>query len=102
MMTLAHVAALLALLFIILNILDIATTRKALALGAREVNPLARFLMRHHLFLPVKGIVALLIVGIMYAQEAEGAVWTGSLCCLLYIGVVINNLRAIKIQKGDL
>ena len=100
-MTPAMVSLLLSVLFIILNILDIVTTRKALALGAREANPFARLLMKHHLFLPAKGLAALLIIWIMYAQETEGAIWTGSLCCLLYMGVVINNIRAIKIQKGD-
>lgn len=100
-MTLSTISLLLIFLFIILNILDIVTTRKALALGAREVNPLARFLMKHRLFLPVKGMVTLLIVWIILSQEPEGAILTGSLCCLLYIGVIINNIRAIKIQKAN-
>lgn len=101
-MTPASGSLLLAVLFTILNILDIVTTSKALALGAREANPIARFLMKHRLFLPAKVLAATLILLIMYTQEPEGALWTGSLCCLLYIGVVINNIRAIKVQKRTL
>ena len=99
-MTYASVSLLLALFFVILNILDIVTTRRALALGAREANPFARILMKHRLFIPAKILAAALILFIMYGQEPENAIWTGSLCCLLYTGVVINNIRAIKIQKS--
>ena len=36
------------LVLILLNILDVITTRRALALGGREANPLARWLLNRY------------------------------------------------------
>ena len=56
---------LLAVLFIILNILDVTTTRKVLRDGGYEANPIVRFLIRLHLFIPAKIIMVILIIVIM-------------------------------------
>ncbi len=43
---------LLAILFIILNILDITSSRKVLRNGGYEANPIARLLMRYQIVYP--------------------------------------------------
>ncbi len=42
----------LAVCFVVLNVLDVWTTRKALALGGRELNPVVRFFMNRGWFVP--------------------------------------------------
>lgn len=95
------ILSLLAILFIILNILDITTTRKVLRNGAYEANPLARLLMRFHLFLPAKIITVLLILLIMIMAEEEIGIKTGLICCGIYGFIVWNSFRTIRLQAQD-
>lgn len=92
---------LLALLFIILNILDITTTRKVLRNGGYEANPIARLLMRFHLFIPVKIIMILFILLIMLMADEGTGITTGAICCGIYIFIVWNNYRTISLQSQD-
>ncbi len=90
---------LLAMLFIILNILDVTTTRKVLKNGGYEANPIARLLMRFHLFLPAKIIMVLVILLIM--ADEETGIKTGIICCGIYIFIVWNNCRTLRLQSQD-
>ncbi|MDP2862581.1 MAG: DUF5658 family protein [Desulfobacterales bacterium] len=92
---------LLAMLFIILNILDITTTRRVLRNGGYEANPIARLLMRFHLFLPAKIIMVLLILMIMILAEEESGIKTGIICCGIYDFIVWNSYRTIRLQAQD-
>jgi hypothetical protein len=92
---------LLATLFIILNILDITTTRKVLSNGGYEANPIARVLMRFHLFIPAKIIMILFILMIMITAAEETGIKTGLICCGIYGFIVWNNFRTIRLQSRD-
>jgi hypothetical protein len=87
--------ALLAGLFIILNILDIATTQRVLGNGGYEANPIARLLMRLHLFIPAKIVVVFFVVMIMIGADEGIGVATGIICNGIYLFIVISNLRNI-------
>ncbi|KAF0155439.1 MAG: hypothetical protein FD159_2173 [Syntrophaceae bacterium] len=91
---------LLAIIFIILNILDITTTRKILRNGGYEANPLARFLMRIHLFIQAK-ILMVVIVFLMTISNESTGIPVGILCCGIYFFIVLNNLRTIRLQLKD-
>jgi len=86
---------LLAVLFIILNILDVTTTRKVLRDGGYEANPIVRFLIRLHLFIPAKIIMVILIIVIMAFSDRGTGIYTGIICCGIYSFIVWNNLRSI-------
>jgi hypothetical protein len=92
---------LLATLFIILNILDMTTTRKVLSNGGYEANPIARLLMRFHLFIPAKIIMVLFVLLIMIMAEGKTGINTGILCCGIYGFIVWNNFRTIRLQSQD-
>ena len=89
---------LLAIFFIILNILDITTTRKILSHGGYEANPIARLLMRFHLFIPAKIIMVLFILLIMIMADEKTGINTGILCCGIYCFIVWSNYRTIRLQ----
>ena len=92
---------LLAILFVILNILDVRTTRKVLNQGGYEANPLARLLMRLHLFIPAKVLMVILIIVIMAFSDRGTGIYTGIICCGIYSFIVWNNLRSIRLQAQD-
>ncbi|OPY17908.1 MAG: hypothetical protein A4E74_00965 [Syntrophus sp. PtaB.Bin075] len=87
------------LLIIILNILDVYTTRLALKQGGYEANPLVRFLMRNHLFIPVKAAVVTAVIMLMAASDQHTALLTGVFCCLIYLAIVGNNFRTLRHLK---
>ena len=92
---------LLAVFFIILNILDVSTTNKALKQGGREVNPLARLLMKLHLFIPAKVLITCLVVFTMfYADEGTG-ITLGIFCCCIYTVIVGSNYRALRLKARE-
>ncbi len=64
-------------------------------------NPLARFLMRFHLFLPAKIIMVLLILLIMIMAEEEIGIMTGIICCGIYGFIVFNDFRTLRLQAQD-
>ena len=92
---------LLAILFTILNILDITTTRKVLRNGGYEANPIVRLLMRVHLFIPAKIIMILFILMTMIMTEGETGIMTGLICCGIYGFILWNNFRTIRLQSQD-
>ena len=92
---------LLALLFIILNILDITTTRKVLRNGGYEANPIARLLMRFHLFIPAKIGMIIIILLMMAALDENTGITLGMIVCGIYGFIVWNNFRTIKLQGKD-
>ena len=92
---------LLAIIFIILNILDITTTRKVLRNGGYEANPIARGLMKFHLFLPAKIGMIIIILLLMAAWDENTGVTLGMIVCGIYGFIVWNNFRTIKLQAKD-
>lgn len=92
---------LLAIIFIILNILDITTTRKVMEQGGYEANPIARFLMKIHLFAPAKILMVLLILSIMFMTDESTGTTTGLICCGIYAAIVCSNYRTLRIQSSE-
>ncbi len=92
---------LLATLLIILNILDVTTTNRILRDGGYEANPLARSLMRIHLFIPAKILTVVFIVFLMVTSNESTGIDVGILCCGIYFIIVLNNLRTIRQQSKD-
>ncbi len=88
-----------AVLFVILNILDITTTRKIIALGGREVWPLPWLLMKVNLFLPIKITITLALAAfIMISTE----VYNGVFLCMIISLFVINNYYQIYLYNKGL
>lgn len=98
---LGHSAHLVFGLLMVLQVLDVQSTRLALHLGFREFNPLARWFMR--LMGIVPGLIAtkvLMLLGFaavfahtqMRPGELNFLSFDLSLACCIYIGVVLNNL----------
>jgi hypothetical protein len=92
---------LLATLFIILNVLDVTTTRKVLRNGGYEANPIARLLMRFHLFLPAKIIMVIIILLMMAVLYENTGITLGMIVCGIYGFIVWNNFRTIRLQSQD-
>ena len=92
---------LLAIIFIILNILDITTTRKVLRNGGYEANPIDSLLMRFHLFIPVKIGMIIFILLMMAALDENTGITLGMIVCGIYGFIVWNNFRTIKLQAKD-
>ena len=92
---------LLAMLFIILNILDVTTTRKVLRNGGYEANPIARLLMRCHLFMPAKIAMVIIVLLLMVIAGEETGINTAILCCGIYGFIVWNNFETIRLQSQD-
>ena len=86
----------LAIGFIVLSILDVRTTTKVLELGGYEANPIARLLMRWHLFIPVKTIATTVVALIILFSNSNAAIHLGLFSCILYSLIVMNNLWAIR------
>lgn len=93
---------LLAIIFVILNVLDIATTRKVLRDGGYEANPIASLLMRFHLFIPVKIIMIIIILSMMIVLKEDTGIMLGMIVCGIYGFIVWNNFRTIRLQREDL
>ena len=92
---------LLTLLFIILNLLDITTTRKVLRNGGYEANPIARLLMRFHLFIPVKIGMIFIILLMMAVMDENTGISLGIICCGIYGFIVLNKLITIRLQSQN-
>jgi len=86
-----------AVLFVILNVLDITTTRRIIALGGREVWPLPWLLMKINLYLPIKIIVtlALAILIIINSEMSTGLV----LCGIISLFVINNCYQLYKYNQ---
>ena len=69
--------------------------------GGYEANPLARLLMRFHLFLTAKIIMVLLILLVMIMAEEEIGIKTWLICCGIYGFIVWNSFRMIRLPSQD-
>ncbi len=79
-------------IFLVLQVADVITTRKALARGGREANPIVAWLMRRfgERWVVVKcggGLIAGVIL------MGTGAVFILWLVCAFYLLVILNNIR---------
>ncbi len=80
-------------IFIALQVLDIATTLKALKLGGREVNPVLAKLFEK--FDPLATMVAVKLAGVWALWYLDMYFVTG-LMCAVYLWVVDRNLAVVK------
>ncbi len=92
---------LLAIIFVILNILDITTTRKVLRDGGYEANPIANLLMRFHLFIPAKIIMIIIVLSMMTVLDENTSITLGIIVCGIYGFIVWNNYRTIRLKSQD-
>ena len=92
---------LLAIIFVILNILDITTTRKVLRDGGYEANPIANLLMRFHLFIPAKIIMIIIVLSMMTVLDENTSITLGIIVCGIYGFIVWNNFRTVRLQSQD-
>lgn len=88
-----------AICFIILNILDVTTTRKILASGGYEANPIARLLMKFHLFIPAKIVITLALA---VAIVGNSDIVFGLVLCGIISIFVINNYYQIHKYAKEL
>jgi len=93
---------LLAAFFVILNILDVSTTNKILRQGGYEANPIVRFFMKVHLFIPFKVLTVICILLIMTASEEHAAVTLGLLCNGFYVLIVGSNFKTLHLQAKEM
>ena len=84
------------ILFMLLQIADIWTTDKALALGKREANPLLNWLFQR--FDPVGVMVVMKVAAAWLLWYADLYFVTAGVCAL-YVWVVLNNWNVIKGEK---
>lgn len=88
----------LASLFIILNILDIVTTRKILALGGYEVNPICWILQKINLFIPFKIIITLILA---ISIKISSSYLSGITLCGIISLFVINNYYQLYMYNKE-
>jgi hypothetical protein len=80
-------------IFVVLQVLDIWTTLKALKMGHREMNPiLAKLFEKYD---PLATMVAFKVAAIFSLWWAD-LVIVSALCCVVYFYVIANNLRVIR------
>lgn len=96
------ILSLLAVFFVILNILDVKTTQKILKNGGYEANPIARLLMKFHLFIPTKIIMVIIILFVMFKADNDMGMMTGVICCGIYIPIILSNYRTIRLQLQEI
>lgn len=80
-------------LYLVLNILDVYTTSKALALGKREANPLLNWLFKR--FQPIPTMIAVKTPSVIGLWILDSEI-VNALCCAIYVFIVINNFRVIR------
>ena len=86
-----------------LNIVDVYTTARALALGAREANPVMRKLMDRLGIVPALLLSKAVALGILWWQiDHPWMPYVLSALCALYVYVVANNMRVIRARGGRL
>lgn len=93
----------LIVLFVALQLADIASTVRALDKGARELNPVVRWIMARLGTVPglivIKGAgCAAIIAGILFAHAYSPtiALIAMAIFCAAYAYVVLHNLRQVK------
>ena len=88
----------LAVSFVILNILDVVTTRRILALGGYEANPISRVLMKFNLFLPVKIIITTILASDIISNQNQT---NGLILCGIISLFVINNYYQLYMYNKE-
>ena len=81
------------IIFILLQIADIWTTDKALALGKREANPLLNWLFQR--FDHIGVMVVMKVAATWLLWYADLYLITAGVCAL-YVWVVVNNWKVIQ------
>lgn len=93
------------LLIVLLNTADYFTTRKILKAGGIELNPVVKWIIAKKLFGVFKAVSTLFIVSIVWyycARHATIMLIASIVICIIYIAVVINNVRQLCILKRNL
>ena len=88
---------LLSIVFTFLNVIDVITTNRILALDGEEMNPIIRVLMRFKLFIPVKIIANIIIVYIIMSSPIK----TGIICCIIISIFSINNCVQLYLDSKE-
>jgi hypothetical protein len=86
------------LIFLALQVLDIATTLKALKLGGREVNPVLAKAFNYAD--PLAVMVVVKLAGVWALWYLDNYFITGLLCAV-YLYVVDQNLAVVKKLQGN-
>ena len=80
---------------VILNILDLATTKIALSLGAIEVNPVMNSIVNTDLFILIKIIVPILVAIHLYRRskvDLKRVLLCSKITFYIYLTVVVLNI----------
>ena len=88
---------LLSIVFTFLNVIDIITTNRILALDGEEMNPIIRVLMRFKLFIPVKIISNIIIIYIIMLSPIK----TGIILCCIISFFSINNCVQLYLDSKE-
>jgi len=80
---------------LVLNILDYLTTRKILKNGGVELNPIMKWCIEKNLFMPVKSILTLFVVGLIYFFRNNYVVIAGLVIVVGYVWIVWHNWRQL-------
>ena len=80
---------------LVLGILDYLTTRKILKNGGVELNPIMKWCIEKNLFMPVKSILTLFVVGLIYFFRNNYVVIAGLVIVVGYVWIVWHNWRQL-------
>lgn len=86
--------------FVLLQVLDVWSTHRALAAGGQEANPIARWFMAQlgaglGLFV-LKAVVCLYLWWLLPQMPAHQVLWVMWVNNLIYVAVVAHNLRVAR------
>ena len=83
-------------ILVVLAVTDHFLTRRGLKLGAQEVNPVARFLIKRLRF-DATLLIVLVFLGFLIAFRWEGTLVAGQLALIVvWTAVVVNNVRILR------
>lgn len=86
----------------LLNVVDIYLTKKVLAAGGVELNPVMRWFIRHNLFIFAKVVlINICLAGLFYIRHSEVAPWVAAAVMVLYAAVVVHNYLQVKTQRDS-
>lgn len=84
--------------YIVLNVADYLLTRKGIAVGAKELNPIMAAMMKYHLFAPVKTVfvgVGLYSCRRIRQDDPQAAKIILIVSNILYSAIVFNNYQVV-------
>ncbi len=92
-----------ALVLLLLNFIDVFMTLTVLKHGAHEVNPIAAWLIKHHVIWAFKlGIPAVIIVLLFFSEYQPVTERLLYLAVIVYSFVVLWNVITLVIAKAHL